>query len=54
MAELKPCPFCGANNPIITRVDFLGNYIIQCDTCSAKSGLRVDEQAAIDAWNKRK
>ena len=69
MTELKPCPFCGGTELIITSCVELEdcnnfaecggtpNYIVCCDYkqggCGAASGYCLNEEEAIEAWNRR-
>lgn len=52
MIELKPCPFCGGEAQMM---DMGYPHWVYCKTCGAKVHGRVvgDEQASVDAWNKR-
>lgn len=50
--ELKPCPFCGHDGRVVA--DGEGNYMVQCNECSASTGWCVDKEEAIEAWNRRK
>ena len=56
MAELKPCPFCKGKAMtyfILTNTLNQNLYYATCKKCFCKTGYYLDEQAAIDAWNKR-
>ena len=55
MKECKRCPFCGGMTQIVDEQPPVGNtfYFVQCLKCCSKSGYYIDEQGAIDAWNKR-
>ena len=59
MAELKPCPFCGANvndedEPIVLAYQYtIDAYCISCDRCGASSGSHDGRVEAIEAWNRR-
>ena len=58
MESLKPCPFCGGNADICTDFHLIGNeYIpvkyIRCEGCGARTGLWLDDDEAIKAWNRR-
>lgn len=69
MKELKPCPFCGGEKLIITGCKELEEcsnfekcertyyYTVCCDFnqggCGASSGYRLNEEEAIEAWNRR-
>ena len=51
--ELKPCPFCGDPNIVITRVGFHAVSMATCCGCGADGPARVSDEAAISAWNTR-
>ena len=61
MTELKPCPFCGAANPIVNvykaRKGWEAN--VQCENCLVlMPSITYDdkdeaEEAAIKEWNRR-
>ena len=57
MAELKPCPFCGRNGiTIMARFPFYNEmtcYYALCSCCGARSASHIEEQLAIEAWNRR-
>lgn len=69
MKELKPCPFCGSEKLIIAGCRGLNEcnnceeceneyrYAVCCDFteggCGATSGYRLNEEEAIEAWNRR-
>lgn len=57
MAELKPCPFCGDENPIVKTemVSELGfSYTkVQCWACGASISAYSQEERAIMEWNRR-
>jgi Lar family restriction alleviation protein len=60
MAELKPCPFCGATDNKKLRptsgVELSreeGIFQVFCWECGASSGYFRTEQEAIEAWNRR-
>ena len=56
--EIKPCPFCGATDPMLDDID--GDvWAVCCEDCGA-IGPNVEDDlsdkvgsAAIEAWNKR-
>ena len=55
--EIKPCPVCGRadTNLLITRDTFEILYV-QCNGCGKLVGMETnckDDNAAIDAWNRR-
>lgn len=47
--EIKKCPFCGGEAKMH---DYLVEYRIECENCSATIEERTDVQA-IEAWNRR-
>lgn len=56
--KLKPCPFCGGEATIYTVV--WGRYVVGCETgkcyCNTMTHdlpIFIDEQEAIEAWNRR-
>ena len=59
MAELKPCPFCGAketdkDQPIgVGWVIEVDAWQVICDRCGASGGLNDGRLEAIEAWNRR-
>ena len=60
MAELKPCPFCGAMPRIVKFhnrfYDRLSIHQVMCFSCCTKPkffGRGITEQRAIEAWNRR-
>ena len=57
MVELKPCPFCGGDRiKIMVRIPMHGeliSYYVICAGCGARSAAHIEEQYAIEAWNKR-
>ena len=62
MIELKPCPFCGSDDLVMSsretyafmtgkRMEF---YRVKCDTCGAMVDNDFeDTDKAIEAWNRR-
>mgnify|MGYP001851348168 CR=1 FL=1 len=50
MNELKPCPFCGSKNVIITN---WGLWRCWCQECLAKTSDELQKRDAIKAWNRR-
>lgn len=48
---IHKCPFCGGEG-ILSTIGY-GDYYIQCRECGACSGIYVDNQKAVDSWNKR-
>ena len=54
MAELKPCPFCGAKKPNILYDEKYKRYSVNCAICSARiSTTSARRQDTIEAWNRR-
>lgn len=50
MAELKPCPFCGAKAEIAEY----GCYSVYCTRqCCEQPIAYPDRETAINAWNRR-
>ena len=54
-AELKPCPFCGAEawGPIDCNDDWENWYEIECSQCGARTPKCFEEEECIAAWNRR-
>ena len=55
--ELKPCPFCGDESPIV-KTEFIGelgfSYTkVQCWACGASVSAYSEEERAIREWNRR-
>jgi len=58
VSELKPCPWCGPGNSIVSAwFDTSSNrYRVNCGACGSSSGVPArdkSESAAIAAWNRR-
>ena len=54
--ELRPCPFCGGSARLYFQLDDLGDWVVTCDGCGARScpeGIRYDRELAIADWNAR-
>lgn len=55
--ELKPCPFCGDENPGVegqmhTELGFV-YFHVYCTACGASGLWHLIKERAISAWNKR-
>lgn len=48
--ELKPCPFCGGENIIVSN---WGMWRCWCRDCGAKSNDEIYRKDAVNAWNRR-
>ena len=55
MPELKPCPFCGAEDPDIETEEFKGFIYtrVSCWLCNVSTDAYLFEERAIEAWNRR-
>ena len=55
MTELKPCPFCGADNVNLSiEYDDWGEPFIYCNVCdSCYENANVGVDKLIDGWNRR-
>ncbi len=54
MAELKPCPFCGAKKPNIEYDEKFKRYSVRCCICAATMRTTSQKrQDTVDAWNRR-
>ena len=61
MAELKPCPFCGATPKGQMNYDGVRVYItedekrfyIQCDICGVRTAEKTTHEKAEAVWNWR-
>lgn len=47
---LKPCPFCGASNPLVVGE---ATYAVQCAKCHAKTERTRSHEEAAELWNRR-
>ena len=52
-SELKPCPFCGYENPRIMDAYFQPEYAVVCPECHNGTGHSPDRLRVIEAWNRR-
>lgn len=50
--ELKPCPFCGSKNIVLTSHGAVIVFV-QCDDCCATFPHFDSEEEAINTWNRR-
>lgn len=48
--ELKPCPFCGSGDIVLSN---WGLYRCWCTKCLAKTADEIRAKDAVDAWNRR-
>lgn len=59
MNELKPCPFCGFEHPVVERSLLSDTYYVACPKCQTKfrndcSGERdKSRDLTVTAWNRR-
>ena len=61
-SALRDCPFCAGETPekrwrehgrpMVYR-DALNSWHVRCPACGANFGMRLNEKAAITAWNRR-
>ncbi len=51
--ELKPCPFCGYEEIVVSPTGFHGAYIAYCIQCHSSTGDYDTKADAIAAWNRR-
>ena len=56
--ELKPCPFCGNEFPVLRMSSMEGYYKIECPQCDTRFTLGAGEKQKIRdrivaAWNRR-
>ena len=55
--NLKPCPFCGGENAVVTiriNTKHAVRFHVRCRQCSCMLNRRfVCEAEAIEAWNRR-
>jgi transcription elongation factor Elf1 len=56
-AELRPCPFCAHETPIVVTIAGAPPvYIVACPECGASGPKQlpgVEVAVAVDAWNRR-
>jgi Lar family restriction alleviation protein len=59
--ELKPCPFCGDENPrlmldcglVTGETVFIGIKCIECSQCGARGKATLSRDTAMAFWNSR-
>lgn len=54
--ELKPCPFCGGNRPLLNEslTNFYEEvYYVICEDCQCRGKSCRCKEKAIEAWNRR-
>ena len=53
--ELKKCPFCGEDNPImqVDKEEYSLTYYVQCWYCGCRTDDYPTEEEAIERWNRR-
>jgi Lar family restriction alleviation protein len=52
MIALKPCPFCGDDEPQEMTGDGEDHWVL-CGSCGGSSGVEDTAEAAAAAWNRR-
>lgn len=52
-ANLKPCPFCGNEYPIVEHHAQTGRRRIRCTGCDVRTPARITEKLAAKIWNRR-
>lgn len=50
--KLKSCPFCGGFAGVI-KDTYDTHYMIHCNNCDAKTKTFMQEEKAVEAWNRR-
>lgn len=53
MADLKPCPFCGARQICMDRRITDGLFSVVCDRCGGRSKNSTTKDLAVALWNTR-
>lgn len=48
---LKPCPFCGSENVVISGCENL--IYVKCDKCLTRTAECATEERATELWNRR-
>lgn len=51
MIDLKPCPFCGYQFPIVEKFPNDGFYFVQCRLCYASGPICPAPEIASMQWN---
>ena len=51
--KLKPCLFCGGNNLRVVEYEEDEAYAVHCFSCLSYGPMKVNEEKAIAAWNRR-
>lgn len=52
--KLKPCPFCGSTDIVITQEhDFLSGGYVMCRGCFATTRSSIYTDEAVANWNRR-
>ena len=49
--KLLYCPFCNGKANVKDMRGF--TYFVECKECKASTGMFVDKNEAVDAWNRR-
>ena len=52
--QLKPCPFCGVDEPDLWDDNGGDTSWYQCRSCEARIGGFATREMAFDAWNTRR
>ena len=54
MADLKKCPFCGAQGVAVRTKDLTGYWYCECSKCYARQlAYSKDKDEAVERWNTR-
>ena len=51
--ELKPCPFCGNQEPFLDCLTDEDEYFVRCPSCEIQQIADHTRAHAIDEWNRR-
>ena len=52
---LKPCPYCGNENPVLKKVPMVSRYYVECESyCCNRIIVRYFDRPedAVESWNK--